>query len=64
MWDNQYLEVECHYVRDKIQAGQIITQHVASSDQLDDVLTKILSVNQHKYLLAKLGASSAASLLT
>ena len=60
----KHLEVDCHYVRDKIQAGQIITQHVASSDKLADVLTKILSVKQHKHLLAKLGASSAESLPT
>lgn len=58
----KHLEIDCHYIRDKIQAGEIITEHVSSTNQVADILTKILPVKQHQKLLSKLGASSTTSL--
>lgn len=55
----KHVEVDCHFIRDKIKSGDIITQHVPSHAQVADILTKVLSVKQHYYLMNKLGASVA-----
>lgn len=60
----KHLEVDCHYIRDKVNSGAIVTEHVSSGDQIADILTKILSVQQHKKLLTKLGGSTSDSLPT
>jgi hypothetical protein len=36
----KYIEVDCHFVREKIQAKEIETLFVRSEDQLADILTK------------------------
>lgn len=56
----KHIEVDCHFIRDKVTAGEIQTSHVPSKSQLADILTKPLSVQQHYHLLDKLGASTAA----
>ena len=52
----KHIEVDCHFVRDKIKTGNMATAHVPSHSQLADLLTKLLSVKQHSFLLDKLGA--------
>lgn len=54
----KHVEVDCHYVRDKINSGVITTVHTPTHSQLADVLTKGLSAKQHFYLLSKLGVQS------
>ncbi|KAI9186576.1 hypothetical protein LWI28_018726 [Acer negundo] len=39
---SRHIEMDCHYIRDKIQDGSIITRYVNSAHQLADVLTKPL----------------------
>lgn len=56
----KHVEIDCHFVRDKIKAGDIKTTHVPTQSQVADILTKPLSVKQHYLLLDKLGASSSA----
>ena len=51
----KHFEIDCHFIRQKIQEGLIKTVHVCSKDQLADVLTKGLSRQQHEYLVGKLG---------
>lgn len=51
----KHVEVDCHYVRDKINSGTITTAHTPTHLQLADVLTKGLSAKQHFYLMSKLG---------
>ncbi|KAK9741581.1 hypothetical protein RND81_03G115000 [Saponaria officinalis] len=51
----KHLNVDCHYVREKIQEGLLSTAHVSSSQQLADILTKPLSQQQHFFLASKLG---------
>ena len=36
----KHIEAECHFIRDHIINGTIITKHVTSVDQLADILTK------------------------
>ncbi|KAL0408330.1 UNVERIFIED_CONTAM: Retrovirus-related Pol polyprotein from transposon RE1 [Sesamum radiatum] len=45
----KHIEVDCHYVRDQIQAGTIVTAHVRSQNQLADIFTKALGRQQFTY---------------
>ena len=50
----KHIEVDCHFVRDVILKKLIAPSYVPTTDQLEDVHTKSLGVNQFKYLLAKI----------
>ena len=39
----KHIEVDCHFIRDKIVAGEITTPFVKSEDQLTDMFTKALN---------------------
>ncbi|KAK1397357.1 Cysteine-rich RLK (Receptor-like protein kinase) 8 [Heracleum sosnowskyi] len=54
----KHVEIDCHYIRDKVKAGEIKTKHVPSYAQVADVFTKQLTAKQHSYLLTKLGVCS------
>lgn len=51
----KHIEVDCHYVRDKIKAGQVSPAYVPTEDQVADFFTKIVSTEQYHRLLSKLG---------
>uniref|UniRef100_A0A2N9EQR6 Integrase catalytic domain-containing protein n=1 Tax=Fagus sylvatica TaxID=28930 RepID=A0A2N9EQR6_FAGSY len=51
----KHIEVDCHFIRDKIHAGVLKTLHVSSSHQLADIFTKPLGFTQFSFLLSKLG---------
>ncbi|KAK2437071.1 putative mitochondrial protein [Trifolium repens] len=38
----KHIEIDCHFVREKIESGDIVTNFVNSNDQLADVFTKSL----------------------
>lgn len=57
----KHVEIDCHFVRDKIAAGEIVPLHVPSYAQVADVLPKQLTAKQHHYLTSKLGVSSSHS---
>lgn len=52
----KHVEVDCHYIRDKVKSGAIVTKHVPTHAQVADIFTKALSTKQHYHLLGKLGA--------
>lgn len=52
----KHVEIDCHFLRDKINAGTITPVKVSSKDQLADILTKVLPVKQHQHIMSKLGA--------
>ena len=52
----KHIEVDCHFIREKIASGCITTSSVNSSDQLVDVFTKSLIGSRIKYICNKLGA--------
>lgn len=54
----KHIEVDCHFVRDKINSGTITTTHTPTYSQLADVFTKGLSAKQHFHLLSKLGVAT------
>ena len=51
---NKHIEINCHFVRKKIQLGLISTGYVKIGEQLGDIFTKPLSENQVSYLCNKL----------
>lgn len=55
----KHIELDCHFIRDKITEGAVTTVHVPSHSQVVDILTKPLPVKQHHYLFRKFGASVA-----
>ena len=51
----KHVEVDCHFVRDEIVKGTILTQHVSTHAQLADIFTKALGQREFKDFLIKLG---------
>ena len=51
----RHLEMDCHYIRDKIQDGSVATRFVNSAHQLADVLTKALGKYFFTSMICKLG---------
>lgn len=51
----KHVEIDCHYVREQLKAGQIITEKVPSNSQVADIMTKPLSVRLHTDHCSKLG---------
>ena len=57
----KHIEIDCHIVRDKVQAGVIKLMDIRTQYQLVDLLTKALSWNQFYGLLTKMGISNIHS---
>ena len=51
----KHLEVDYHFVREKIQDGVLFTNHGRSSLQLADLMTKALGIHQHRNLCDRIG---------
>ena len=50
----KHIEIDCHFVREKIQLGLISTGYVKTGEQLGDIFTKALSGDRVSYLCNKL----------
>ena len=51
----KHIEIDCHIVREKLQAGVIRPCYVSTKMQLADVFTKALGMEQFEFLCTKLG---------
>ena len=51
----KHIEVDCHFVREKITSGDIKTEFVNSNDQLADIFTKSLRGPMIDYICNKFG---------
>ena len=51
----KHIEIDCHFVREKIQLGLISTGYVKTGEQLGDIFRKVLSGDRVNYLCNKLG---------
>lgn len=58
----KHIEIDCHFVRERIQQGLVITKYIATTYQSADILTKGLTKVQHEYLKSKLGVINIFSL--
>ncbi|XP_075076631.1 uncharacterized protein LOC107793242 [Nicotiana tabacum] len=47
----KHIEIDCHFVREKIQQKLISTGHVRTGDQLGDIFTKALNGARVEYIL-------------
>ena len=52
----KHIEVDCHFIREKIASGCMTTSFVNLSDQLEDIFTKSLRGPRIQYICNKLGA--------
>jgi len=59
----RHIEMDCHYIRDKIQDGSVITRNVHSEHQLANILTKTLGKEMFLPMIHKLGVQDIHSLL-
>ncbi|XP_070054266.1 uncharacterized mitochondrial protein AtMg00810-like [Nicotiana tomentosiformis] len=51
----KHIEIDCHFVREKMKEGLIAAEYVSTKEQVADIMTKSLSVAQHHPLISKLG---------
>ena len=51
----KHIEVDCHFIREKIALGCMTTSFVNSNGQLADIFTKSLKGPRIKYICDKLG---------
>jgi hypothetical protein len=51
----KHIEVDCHFIREKIQSKEIKTPYVKSGDQLTDIFTKGLDPKLFQENIDKLG---------
>ena len=50
----KHVEIDRHFIKEKLSSGVICTPFVKSSEQLADVFTKGLGSRPHRYILSKL----------
>lgn len=55
---SKHIELDYHFVCEKVANGSLITKFVCSNDQIADLLTKPLSASQFCSLCSKLGATN------
>ena len=51
----KHIEIDCYFVREKIQLDLISTEYVKTREQLGDIFTKALNRERVSYLCNKLG---------
>ena len=51
----KHIEIDCYFVREKIQLDLISTEYVKTGEQLGDIFTKALNGDRVSYLCYKLG---------
>ena len=49
----KHIEIDCHFIREKIQLGLISTGYVKTEERLEDIFTKSLSGDRVTYLCNK-----------
>ena len=51
----KHIEIDCHFIRKKIQLGLISTEYMKTKEQLCDIFTNAQSGDRFSYLCNKLG---------
>lgn len=51
----KHIDIDCHLVHEKLQVGLLHTQYVSSNNQLAHIFTKVLGIDQFRFLSGKLG---------
>ncbi|KAK1434088.1 hypothetical protein QVD17_11006 [Tagetes erecta] len=50
----KHVEVDFHFVREKVAAGKLQVQYISTGDQIADIFTKPLATDRHIFLRSKL----------
>ena len=56
----KHIDIKYHFVTDEVSSGKVRLQWIPTTQQLADVLTKALGIQQHRVLCDKLMASAQA----
>ncbi|KAK6119358.1 hypothetical protein DH2020_046899 [Rehmannia glutinosa] len=59
----KHIEVDVHYIREKVHSKEVEVRFVPSEDQIADFLTKPLSVNRFQFLCTKFSLSTPQGLV-
>lgn len=51
----KHVEIDKHFINEKIEDGIIILNHISTKEQIADLLTKSATIKVFRYLLVKLG---------
>lgn len=51
----KHIDIDCHFIREKIKQGLVRTIYLSSAEQQADILTNGLGKVQHDYMISKLG---------
>lgn len=51
----KHIDLDCHFVREKLQSGLISISHIPTTEQPANVFTKSLSGSDHVHAVSKLG---------
>lgn len=57
----KHIEVDRHFIKEKLDSGLICTSYVSSQDNLADILTKGLNSNNFERIVSKLGMENTYS---
>ena len=52
---SKHIEIDCHFIREKVNSGLIRLVHVKTQHQLADILTKPVTATQFQNLMSKMG---------
>lgn len=59
----KHISLDYHFVREQVQAQQLIMSHVSTKDQLTDVLTKPLATTKFQDLISKIKVTDGTFIL-
>ena len=54
----KHIEVDCHFVREKVIELTVVTKFVTSTDQLADIFTKSLTGSRIREIRVKIGSTN------
>lgn len=57
----KHIEIDRHFIKEKLDSGLICTPYVSSQDNLADILTKGLNNNNFERIVSKLGMENTYS---
>ncbi len=53
----KHIELDCHFIREKIQSQLVHPHHIRSAEQIADIFTKPLGKDPFHHLIGKLGVT-------
>ncbi|GMF62498.1 unnamed protein product [Phytophthora fragariaefolia] len=55
----KHIDIRYHFVREKVEDGQVVLQYVSTTDMLADIMTKPIPATQFGVLRNKLGIQAS-----